>query len=153
MPGKLPALARENSSLPPGADAAAVRRKQAQAEAFAPDTALRVRPGVGSRGYRISSPPPPADDLESCTPPGALSGDAWTAALANHDVGDEAQPAAAPRSLQGRAQQTALLCWMHGAIGYGYFVMQARERRTRCFGDELRPCGPSLVGLHLSAPE
>ena len=125
-----PTAARGNGPSSPGGDPVSVRRKQAQAqvEALAPDTALRVRPGVASRGSRTHEPPAPADDVESCTPPGgARSGDSQSASFGGNGEPDGAKGAAKGRPLQGRAQQAVLLCWMHGAIGYGYFVMQARE--------------------------
>ncbi len=106
-----------------------------QAEAFSGDTALRIRPGVAARSSKLTVSPHPADDIESSTPPGASSGGVAAAFAEGAGSGDGKKSVLAWKPLQGRAQQVVLLCWMHGAIGYGYFVMQVRTRaRLR------RPC-------------
>ena len=144
----------ESGSPPPGADATSVRRKQAQAEAFSPDTALRVRPGVASRGYKVATSSPPADDLESCTPPGGSSGGgAGATPFAANGGSHMAKGTAARRPLQGRAQQAALLCWMHGAIGYGYFVMQARTLKQSSSLEKTAISSPACTaGANLAGP-
>ena len=97
-----------------------------QADAFSGDTALRIRPGVAARSNKLSPSPHSADDIESSTPPSASSGGLAAAFAEGAGSGDGSKSLLAWKPLQGRAQQVVLLCWMHGAIGYGYFVMQVR---------------------------
>ena len=99
---------------------------RAQAEAFSGEGALRVRPGVAARGSKLSPSPKAGDDVESGTSPGTHSGGMRAAFADGNGSSDRTEGSAAWRPLQGRAQQVVLLCWMHGAIGYGYFVMQVR---------------------------
>ncbi len=107
-----------------------------QAEAFSGDTALRIRPGIAARSSKLTVSPDPVDDIESSTPPGASSGGVAAAFVEGAGSGDGKKSSSlAWKPLQGRAQQVVLLCWMHGAIGYGYFVMQVRARHQTLFGD------------------
>ena len=127
-----------------------------QADAFSGDTALRIRPGVAARSSKLSLSPHPAEDIESSTPPGASSGGLAAAFAESAGSSDGTKSILAWKPLQGRAQQVVLLCWMHGAIGYGYFVMQVRTKTASLVGRRLpfpKLCRRSYLLIDLPTPK